>query len=589
MGLKVYSKYFKKYKVLFITAIFFVLMEALCDLMQPTIMARIVDEGIRSGLMPVIVRYGLIMLAITVCGAVFAAVRSVLASRVSQSFGADLREDVFRKIIVFSESSADRIESGSLITRMTNDTSVITQFINGMMRIFVKAPIMCVGSIVMAVIMSIQMSLLLLSAVAVVTVLIVISMKLSYVRFAKVQYAIDKVNSVVQEYLLGVRLVKAFGRYDDEEKKFDKANENLASKSISSQLVVAWFSPLISLSINIGIALIIYYGSVLFSGGRVEVGKISAFLSYMAQILASLIMITNVFNMFVRTKASTERIGEVMKSETDFVETGFVEMGVTAGNTAEKNIEKSASASLEFKNVTFAYPNGSGRPALNELSFKIEKGKTLAVIGPTGSGKSTLAWLCLRFYDLNAGSICINNKDIREMDAGELRERVSLAPQKSMLFSGTVLENISWGNPDAAKEQIVEAAAAAQADDFISHMPEGYDSQIGQSGAGLSGGQKQRISIARALVRQSPVLILDDCTSALDAVTEVKVRRGITQLSGGTVVIITQRISTAMSADMILVLDNGVRAGFGTHKDLLRTCQIYKEIFDSQIGEEFAR
>lgn len=585
--MSIYRKYFNKYKVLFVTAVFFVLLEALCDLLQPTIMARIIDDGIKNGSMTTILKYGLMMLGITLCGAGFATVRNILASRVSQNFGADLREDVFKKIIVFSESSADKIQSGSLITRMTNDTSVITQFINGLMRIFVKAPVMCVGSIILAIILSIRMSAIVLAAVAAVTVLIVISMRLSYVRFAKVQYAIDKVNAAVQEYLLGVRLVKAFGRYDDEETKFGVANENLSSKSVSSQLVIAYFSPLISLSINIGIVLIVYVGSVLFSSGSIEVGKVSAFLSYMTQILASLIMITNVFNMFVRTKASTERIKEVLTSELDFAGENQFACDEDFGGAGDGT--KPESADLEFKDVTFAYPNGSGLPALKDLSFKIEKGKTLAVIGPTGSGKSTLAWLCLRFYDLDNGSICINNADICGIDAEILRETVSLAPQKSMLFSGSVFDNIAWGNPEAAKEQIVEAAAAAQADDFITRMPEGYDSLLGQSGVNLSGGQKQRISIARALVRKSPVLILDDCTSALDAVTEVKVRRGIAKLSGGTVVIITQKISTAMNADRILVLDNGLRVGFGGHRELLESCRIYKEIFDSQIGEEFAR
>lgn len=585
--MSIYRKYFNKYKVLFVTAVFFVLMEALCDLLQPTIMARIIDDGIKNGSMTTILRYGLMMLGITLCGAGFATVRNILASRVSQNFGADLREDVFKKIIAFSESSADKIQSGSLITRMTNDTSVITQFINGLMRIFVKAPVMCVGSIILAIILSIRMSAIVLAAVAAVTVLIVISMRLSYVRFAKVQYAIDKVNAAVQEYLLGVRLVKAFGRYDDEETKFSVANENLSSKSVSSQLVIAYFSPLISLSINIGIVLIVYVGSVLFSSASIEVGKVSAFLSYMTQILASLIMITNVFNMFVRTKASTERIKDVLTSELDFAGENQFACDEDFGGAGDGT--KPESADLEFKDVTFAYPNGSGLPALKDLSFKIEKGKTLAVIGPTGSGKSTLAWLCLRFYDLDNGSICINNADICGIDTEILRETVSLAPQKSMLFSGSVFDNIAWGSPEAAKEQIVEAAAAAQADDFITRMPEGYDSLLGQSGVNLSGGQKQRISIARALVRKSPVLILDDCTSALDAVTEVKVRRGIAKLSGGTVVIITQKISTAMNADRILVLDNGLRVGFGGHRELLESCRIYKEIFDSQIGEEFAR
>lgn len=582
--MKMYGKYFSKYKVLFILGVSCVFMEALCDLMQPTVMSRLIDQGIRSAQVTLIVHYGLLMLSITAAGAVFASVRNVLASRVSQNFGADLREDVFRKIMSFSESSADRIESGSLITRMTNDTSQITQFINGMMRIFAKAPIMCIGSIVLALALSPRMSVIVLAAVAAVTVLIVVSMKLSYSRFAKVQYAIDKVNAVVQEYLLGVRLVKAFGRYRDEEDKFELANGGLAEKTVSSQLVIAYFSPLITLSVNLGIAVILYVGGVLFSHGLIEVGRISAFITYMAQILASLIMITNVFNIFVRTKASTERIRAVLESEEDF-----------SGTAASAG--RFDSAALAFKNVTFAYPHGSGLPALRNLSFEVESGQTLAVIGPTGSGKSTLAWLCLRFYDADEGAVFIGGADIRGADPKALRDYVSLAPQKSMLFSGTVAENIAWGRPGATDEDIREAARAAQADEFIQKMPDGYESPVGQGGVNFSGGQKQRLSIARALVRRPPLLILDDCTSALDAVTESKVRRGIASYtaarggaaSGGTVVLITQRITTAMSADKILVLDDGARVGFGSHGELLGSCKIYKEIYDSQIGAEFKR
>ena len=356
---------------------------------------------------------------------------------------------------------------------------------------------------------------------------------------------------------------------------------------MASQRVIAWFSPLMSLTVNLGIALVLTVGSVLFAAGQIEVGRVSAYLSYMAQILGSLIMITNVFNMFVRTKASTERITEVLKSEADFVRGGGTETDDGGEDFAGTSEIRPETAALEFKNVTFSYPNGSGLPALRDLSFAIEAGKTLAVIGPTGSGKSTLAWLLLRFYDVGDGAIFLSGADIRRMDTEFLRETVSLAPQKSMLFSGTVRDNIAWGKPGASPEDIVLAAAAAQADEFISRMPEDYDSVLGQGGAGLSGGQKQRISIARALVRKSPVLILDDCTSALDTVTEAKVRRAITSGYRGTVLLITQRIATAMSADRILVLDNGARAGFGSHRELMESCEIYREIFDSQIGDEF--
>jgi ATP-binding cassette subfamily B protein len=539
--------------------------------MQPTVMAHIIDEGVKNSQVETVLKLGLLMLIITVVGACFATTRNILASKVSQSFGADLRYDLFAKIMNFSEISADKIESGSLITRMTNDTSQIILFINGMMRIFFKAPITCLGSIILAVMLSPQLSLILFLVVAIVAAFIVISMKMSYVRFAKVQYAIDKVNMVVQEYLMGIRLVKAFGRYEDEEGKFDRTNTDLANKTVSSQIVIAYFSPLMSLTISIGIASIIYFGSVLFGSGEIEVGKVAAFINYMAQILASLIMITNVFNTFVRTKASTERVKEVLTSAEDF--------------KGSEQILKQGSWELAFNDVTFAYPSGSGIPTIKNLTFKVKLGDTLAIIGPTGSGKSTLAWLCLHFYDLEKGTIHLNGTDIKELDSNTLRDKIAIAPQKSMLFTGTILENIAWGNPDASKEEIIQAAQVAQADEFIQAMPVQYDSILGQSGVNLSGGQKQRISIARALLKKSPIIILDDCTSALDAVTEAKVRHGLKTLGAErTVIMITQRIGTAMFADQILVLDNGLNVGFGSHQELLHSCNTYRGIFDSQIG-----
>lgn len=413
----------------------------------------------------------------------------------------------------FSEESVDKLESGSLITRMTNDTNQIIQFVNGMMRIFFKAPLTCIGSIILAVILSPIMSIVLFCAIVVIAILIIISMKMSYSRFAKVQSAIDRLNTTVQEYLLGIRLVKAFGRFKDEEKKFDAVNTDLFQKSVSSQLVVSYFSPLMSLTISIGIAFIIYLGSILFGNGYIEVGKVAAFINYMMQILTSLIMITNIFNTFIRTKASTERIVEILESEEDF--------------SGSDNKVVFSEGSLEFKNVTFAYPGGSGLPALENLSFKVNDGETLAVIGPTGSGKSTIAWLCLHFYDVQEGNIYINSKDIKELDTDYIRNNIALAPQKSMLFTGTVFDNIAWGMRDTNREKVINAAKQAQADEFIKKMPNGYDSLLGQNGVNLSGGQKQRISIARALAKESPIMILDDCTSALDAVTETRVRRAL--------------------------------------------------------------
>lgn len=587
--MNIFKAYIKKYRLMFIIAVACVFFEAVCDLLQPTIMARIIDDGVKNRNIEAVLHFGLIMLGITALGACFAATRNILASKVSQSFGAELRYDVFKKIMSFSESGADSMESGSLITRMTNDTSQITQFVNGIMRIFLKAPLTCLGGVTLAVMLNPFMSIALLAAIAIVALLIIISMKMSYIRFSKVQKAIDKVNTVVQEYLMGIRLVKAFGRNDEEEQKFEAANADLYKKSTASQIVIAYFSPVMSLTVSIGIAVIIYMGSLLFGKCQVEVGKVAAFINYMNQILTSLIMITNIFNIFIRTKASSERIEEVLSGEEDFTcSLNYpCPSGCTVKDAAEGYVEAAITGQLEFKNVTFSYPGGSGIPVLKNLTFKLLSGETLAVIGPTGAGKSTLAGLCLRFYDVDEGSILINGMNIKSINTHNLRENVAYAPQKSMLFTGTVRDNIAWGMENSEEDQIIRAAVIAQAGEFIENMSNRYDSRLGQSGVNLSGGQRQRLSIARALAKNSPILILDDCTSALDAITEARVRKALKSLDKGrSVIMITQRVGTAISADKILVLDNGVNVGFGNHTDLLESCSTYREIYNSQIGGE---
>lgn len=567
--MNLYGKYFIKYKFPFLTAIFCVASEAICDLLAPTLMANIINLGIAQRRISQVYHWGALMLMVTAFGACFAVTRNILASKISQRMGADLRYDLFKKILYFSEESVDKIESGSLITRMTNDTSQITQFVNGMMRIFMKAPITCVGSIALASLLNFRLSLIIYGIVAVVAALIVISMKLSYSRYATLQRAMDKVNSVAQEYLIGVRLVKAFGTYEQENEKFENANSNLMKQGIAAQMIITLISPLITLSVGIGTIGVLYVGSRLFTLNLANPGDIAAFTVYMAQILTSLIQITNIFNVFVRTKASTARIKEVFDCDGDFTGSGVI---------------KELNGDIEFENVTFAYPNGSGAPALKNLSFAIKSGQTLAIIGPTGSGKSTIAWLLLRFYDVNSGRILIDGCDIRELNIDTLRGNIAVVPQKPMLFSGSVAENIRWGNREATDEMLHQAAEKAEAD-FIGKMPEGYESLLGDAGVNLSGGQKQRISIARALLKNSPVLILDDATSALDAVTEAKVRQNLIANAGkGTVIIITQRCGTAMFADRILVLDNGEKVGFGTHEQLMKDCEVYRDIYRTQIG-----
>lgn len=571
--MKIYSKYFKKYALLFLLSISCVGLEAFCDLMGPKLMAGIIDEGIRGQDIDTILRLGTWMLGVTLIGAVFAAARNIIASNTAQLFGEELRYDVFYSILRFQEAGIDAMESGSLITRMTNDTGQIVNFINGMMRFFFKAPVMCIGGVVMALALSPKLSLVMLGVVLAVALLIGISMSLSYKLFYKVQYALDRLNTVVQEYLMGVRLVKAFGRFDEEEEKFGEVNRELCRRSISSQMVIALSSPLMSLSIGLGIAGVLYLGSSLFGAGEIEVGKVAAFITYMTQILHALIMMTNVFQVFVRTKASTQRISEVLTQPQD---------------GAKLNPDPPmAKAALAFEGVSFGYPQGSGKAAVEEISFTLSAGETLAVIGPTGSGKSTLAWLALGFYPVDCGRITLNGEDTRSLPPELLRENISIAPQKSMLFTGTVGENIRWGRPEAAEEAVREAARIACADSFIEEMPQGYDSMLGQGGVNLSGGQKQRISIARAILKAAPVLILDDCTSALDAITEGKVRRGLRELPHKpSVLLITQRVGTAMSADRILVLEQGRVVGLGSHAHLMQSCKTYREIYQSQVGEE---
>lgn len=563
-----YDEYFRRYKVPFLIGVLCVTLEAVCDLLGPTLMSHIVNDGIEKGSLSEVYYWGMLMLAVTLIGACFAVTRNIQASYVSQRMGADLRADLFEKIMSFSEESVDKIDAGSLITRMTNDTSQIVQFVNGIMRIFLKAPLTGIGSIVLASLLNIRLSLLIYGVVAIVTLLIYLSMKLSYPRFYQLQKAVDQVNLKVQEYLIGVRLVKAFGTYDEEKEKFDKGNQDLMQRGISSQMVITVITPFLTLVVGGGTIAVIYLGSRLFMMDLANVGDMTAFTIYMAQILTSLIMLTNVFTMFVRTKASTARIREILDSAEDFAPSR--EAGKLKGK-------------ITFDEVTFAYPNGSGVPALRELSFTVNPGESLAIIGPTGSGKSTIAWLLLRFYDVDSGAILLDNYNLKGLGTNEIRSNIAIVPQKPMLFSGTVAENLRWGDKHASVDQLRQAAEKAQAD-FILQMQDGYDSLLGGAGVNLSGGQKQRISIARAMLKKASVLILDDATSALDAVTEAKVRGSLRNNDHNqTVIIITQRCGTAMFADQILVMENGRKVGLGSHEELMRDCEVYQDIYHTQI------
>lgn len=573
--MKFLTKYAQKYGKLFSVAVLFLTFEAICDLLQPTIMSKIIDVGVVEKNVGYIWKMGGLMLLITALGAISASIRSVLASKVSQNFGAELRSDLFRKIQSLSFKNIDRFDRASLVTRLTNDVTQVQVFVNGMMRIFVKAPLLAIGGLIMAIRLNIHLSVVLAVVVPVIALLIAANMKIGFPLFQKVQKALDRVNGVMREYLSGVRVVKAFNRFDFETNKFNRANEKFQDQSMKAIRMMSIFSPAIMLTVNLGIVAVLWLGGLGVESGQMRVGHIIAFINYMTQILFSLMMISMVFNMFVRARASASRIAEVFVLE---------EQQVWSDESKRSTDE---TGRIDFENVCFTYEGNAGEPILKNISFSCLPGETVGIIGSTGSGKSTLVNLIPRFYDVTSGVIKVDGEDITRGNPQVLREKIAIVPQKNILFTGSVAENIRWGKEGASLAEIQRAATMASAAEFIEASPEGYQTKIGQGGVNFSGGQKQRISIARALVRNPKILILDDSTSAVDVATEAKIKQSLkTYAQGLTCLLIAQRITSVMDAEKIVVLDQGEIAGMGTHDDLLQTCQVYQEIFQSQMGKE---
>ncbi|WP_127836686.1 ABC transporter ATP-binding protein [Clostridium prolinivorans] len=571
-----FKKYIKKYWKPFLIALCFLVIEAFADLMQPTIMSKLIDDGVYYKNMDNVIKYGSLMLIITAIGAIGAVGRNIISSNVSQSFGSDLRLDLFKKVQSLSFENIDKLEPASIITRLTNDVTQIQGFVHGMMRVFVKSPIVCVGSIVMASILNPKMAVILFIVVPIVSIIIYFSMKTGYPYFTKVQKALDKLNEVMREYLSGVRVVKAFNRFNYETDRFEEKNKELADQNIKAMRVMALFNPFITFVVNIGIAAVLWLGGIKVNKGEVQVGQIIAFVNYMTQILFSLMTISNVFMMFIRAKASAERISSIFLEENTIKSSGkYIDNFNTKG-------------SIEFENVSFSYNNESSEPVLKDINLVINPSETVGIIGATGSGKSTLVNLILRFYDTLSGKIKVDGIDVKEYNIKKLREKIAIVPQKSVLFSGTILDNIKWGKEDATLEEVIFASKISMAHEFIVNFKEGYNTELGQGGVNLSGGQKQRIAIARALVKKPEILILDDSTSAVDVNTEAKIREGLKKYSMNlTTIIIAQRITSVMRADKIIVLDNGKVAAVDTHDNLMKKCKIYQDIFASQMGKEF--
>jgi ATP-binding cassette, subfamily B, multidrug efflux pump len=571
------SKYIKKYWKSFSIAVLFLTFEAISDLMQPTIMAKIIDKGVVNRDIHYVLKMGGLMLLITAIGAISASSRSIIASIVSQNFGTELRSDLFKKVQTLSFTNLDRFNRASLITRLTNDVTQVQVFVNGLMRVFVKSTLLAIGGLVMATRLNLHLSVVLAVVVPIVAILIVLNLRLGFPLFSKVQQALDRVNSVMREYLSGVRVVKAFNRFDVEIGKFAKANDQFKDQSIAAGRLMATFSPAIMLTVNLGIVAVLWMGGLGVESGDIQVGHIIAFTNYMTQILFSLMMISMVFNMFVRARASAGRINEV-----------FLQNNGTLEETkAVPPHHGQETGRIEFEDVTFSYEGTSVEPILKHIDLSILPGEMVGIIGSTGSGKSTLVGLIPRFYDVTSGTIKVDGQDISQLNPQILRDQIAIVPQKNILFTGTVADNIRWGKEDATDEEVRMAAAIAGADDFIAASPEGYETKIGQGGVNFSGGQKQRISIARALVKKPSILILDDSTSAVDVATEAKIKAGLKKYAKGlTCLLIAQRITSIIDADKIVVLDHGELVGVGTHRELLSDCRVYQEIYQSQMGKE---
>lgn len=551
------------------------LLEVAMDLLQPILMASIIDQGVMQNDTAHILHTGLIMLGAAAIGLLGGLGCTIYSSIASQRFGADLRRDLFLKVQTLSFRNLDDISTGSLITRLTSDIVQIQTMVQMLLRIFVRSPLLAIGSMIMAVIISPKLAIILAIAVPLLFVVMFFLIRATLPLFATVQKKLDKVNTVLKENFAGIRVSKAFVRAGYEKDRFHQANTDFTQVSVKTQRIVALNMPILTMILNISIVVVLWLGGKNAIDGSFEVGSLVAFINYVTQVLFS---VSSVAMMLVRistAKVSADRIQEVMHTESE----------IANADHPAKNAYKQGE--IEFDQVTFSYKPGIQKPVLHHVSFKVRPGQTVAIMGATGSGKTSLVSLLPRLYDVTSGRIFIDGTDVRQFDLSALRERIGIVLQESILFTGTIRDNIRYGKADASDEEVIAAAKAAQAHEFISSMPEGYDTMLGQRGVNLSGGQKQRISIARALLLRPAILILDDSTSAIDMGTESRLQKELARLMNGrTCLMIAQRISSVIDADRILVLDDGKLVAEGTHSELLASCELYQDIYQSQFGKE---
>jgi ATP-binding cassette subfamily B protein len=577
-------KNLKPYTLIIILVMVFVFLQAFSEIYLPTLMADIVDTGVINGDVAYIIRIGGWMLLIAVIGMISAIFGSYWAAKVATGFGRDLRTKVFTKVESFSLEEFDEKGTASLITRTTNDITQIQQLLV-MLRLFLRAPMLCIGSIIMAVSKDAKLSLVLVVILLILILLIVLISKKSMPLFKSMQIKLDKLNLVLRENLTGIRVIRAFNRDNYEKKRFHEANLDLTETAIKVNKLMAILMPLVMLIFNLTIIAILWFGSIRINSGSMQVGDLMAFIQYASQIMFSLIMLAMMFILVPRASASAIRINEVLDIEPKIKDPIIPEESELKMEGGARS-EQGKRGYLEFDEVSFYYQSAE-EPAIEKISFSAKPGEITAIIGGTGSGKSTLVNLIPRFYEVTSGHILVDGVDIRELTQEKLRAKIGLVPQKAVLFTGTVAENISFGTNDLSRDKIIRAAEIAQASKFISTLEQGYDAQIAQGGTNVSGGQKQQLSIARALAKHPEIYIFDDSFSALDFKTDAKLRQALKkETKEDTVLIIAQRVTTVIDADRIMVLDGGKMVGMGTHQDLIKSCEVYKEIVASQLSEE---
>lgn len=580
--MKRWFKYIKPYWVYFVLGPLCMIVEVIGEVFIPKLYSQIINNGVNNQNVGYIVGMAALMVGVSVLMLLGGVGGAYFGAKASVNFGADLRQDLYNKVQKYSFANIDKFQTGSLVTRLTNDVTQIQNMVNMLLRMCLRAPGMMIGAIIMAVIMNARLALILAVIMPLMIIVLFFLIKYAFPKFGIMQTKLDALNTNVQESITNIRVVKSFVREDHQRKTFAKANKDLKDTGISAMNVMIIMMPLMMLFMNLASLAVVWFGgqevmdTVINATGGMDVGDLSAFLTYITQILSSLMMLSMLFVFSSRALASSKRVREVLDEVPD----------IDDANAADAD-RKVTNGDIEFRNVVFRYYKTSEDPVLDHISFKVRGGQTVGIIGSTGCGKTTLVSMIPRLYDADEGEILIDGVNVRDYSLKNLRDGVGMVLQKNVLFSGTIAQNLEWGDENATHDEIVSAAEKAQANGFVSAMKVGYDTVLDQGGTNVSGGQKQRLCIARALLKKPKILILDDSTSAVDTATESRIRTALkTDLAGTTKIIIAQRISSVMDADEIIVMSDGRITGIGKHDELIRSNEEYREIYISQTGKE---